>query len=152
MFASNIFGDLHFYRTVPWHHVKGVAEALAALGWRVVRYDVRGMGSSDRAVSDLSFDARVMDLEAVVTRLGFERFALAGVDIGAATAVACAVRHAPMVSDLVLLSPWMSGADMSQIVRRFGGSGPLTSSCPSRPGRGHRRACSCALADPASNC
>ena len=112
VFASNIFGDAHLYRHLAWHHVRGVTDGLVKRGWTVVRYDVRGMGASDRRVDDLSFDARVRDLEAVVDRLGVERFALAGLDIGAATAVSYVARNAERVSQLVLLSPWISGAEM----------------------------------------
>src|SRR5882724_11930430 len=42
VFASNIFGDAHNYRT-GWPHVREVTDQLVALGWRVVRYDHRGM-------------------------------------------------------------------------------------------------------------
>ena len=83
VFASNIFGDAHQYRHLPKHHVRGVTDGLSALGWNVVRYDVRGMGSSDRSVADLTLDARVKDLDAVVRQLGLDRFVLAGLDIGA---------------------------------------------------------------------
>jgi pimeloyl-ACP methyl ester carboxylesterase/DNA-binding CsgD family transcriptional regulator len=112
VFASNIFGDAHMYCQLARHHVRGVTDGLVALGWNVVRHDVRGMGSSDRAVDDFSLQARVSDLEAVVDGLGLERFALAGVDIGAATAIGFAARNAHRVSRLVLLSPWVSGVDM----------------------------------------
>jgi pimeloyl-ACP methyl ester carboxylesterase/DNA-binding CsgD family transcriptional regulator len=109
VFASNIFGDAHSYR-VRWPHVRVVTDSLVGLGWRVVRYDHRGMGSSDRNVEDLSLEARVRDLTAVVGALGLSRFALAGVDIGAATAVAYTAQNQGSVSHLVLLSPWASGA------------------------------------------
>lgn len=112
VFASNIFGDAHFYRHLAWQHVRGVTDGLVKRGWTVVRYDVRGMGASDRKVDDLSLDARVRDLEAVVNRLGLERFALGGLDIAAATAVSYVGRHAERVSQLVLQSPWISGAEM----------------------------------------
>lgn len=69
------------------------------------------MGASDRAVGDLTLDARVRDLDAVVTHLGLDRFALGGVDIGAATAINYAARNRTRVSRLVLLSPWVSGAE-----------------------------------------
>ncbi len=75
-----------------------------------IRYDVRGMGFSDRDVPDLSLEGRVRDLTAVVGHLGLDRFALGGVDIGAATAVAYAAAHPASVSHLILLSPWASGA------------------------------------------
>jgi pimeloyl-ACP methyl ester carboxylesterase len=109
VFASNIFGDAHNYRR-GWPHVRGVTDRLVGLGWRVVRYDHRGMGSSDRNVEDLSLEARVKDLTAVVEQLGLKRMALAGLDLGAATAIACAVQRPASVSHLVLLSPWASGA------------------------------------------
>jgi pimeloyl-ACP methyl ester carboxylesterase/DNA-binding CsgD family transcriptional regulator len=112
VFASNIFGDAHFYRHLARHHVRGVTDGLVKRGWTVVRYDVRGMGGSDRQVDDLSLDARVRDLEAVVNRLGLERFALSGLDIAAATALAYLGRNAERVSQLVLVSPWISGAEM----------------------------------------
>ena len=115
VFASNIFGDAHSYSQLARHHVRGVTDGLVALGWNVIRHDVRGMGSSDRAVDDFSLQARASDLEAVVDGLGLERFALAGVDIGAATAVAFTARNLHRVSRLVLLSPWVSGADMFAI-------------------------------------
>jgi pimeloyl-ACP methyl ester carboxylesterase/DNA-binding CsgD family transcriptional regulator len=109
VFASNIFGDAQGYR-IGWPHLRDVTDSLVGLGWRVIRFDHRGMGSSDRDVQDLSLEGRVRDLAAVVTQLGLSRFALAGLDIGAATAVAYAVQHQSRVSRLVLLSPWASGA------------------------------------------
>jgi pimeloyl-ACP methyl ester carboxylesterase/DNA-binding CsgD family transcriptional regulator len=111
VFASNIFGDAHLYR-MGLPHVRDTTNRLAAAGFSVVRYDIRGMGASERDVADLSLDARVSDLEAVIARLGLTRFALAGSDLGAATAVAYAVRHPQQVSQLALLCPWASGKAM----------------------------------------
>lgn len=114
VFASNMFGDLTGYRT-GWPHNRDITDRLVALGWRVIRCDVRGMGLSDRDVSDLSLDGRVRDLEAVVAKAGLETFTLIGVDIGAATAIAYAARHTETVSRLVLLSPWPSGRQYLEI-------------------------------------
>ena len=47
-----------------------------------VRYDQRGCGLSDREVVDLSLDAWVSDLEAVVDSLGLKRFPLFGMSQG----------------------------------------------------------------------
>jgi len=116
VFASNIFGELNAYR-VGWPHYREVTDRLVALGWRVIRYDVRGMGSSDREVEDLSLEGRVRDLEAVVSHLGLEGFALGGVDIGAATAISYAANTQQAVSALVLVTPWASGARYLQIPR-----------------------------------
>jgi pimeloyl-ACP methyl ester carboxylesterase len=71
------------------------------------------MGASDRDARDVSLDARVRDVEAVVDALGLQRFALAGVDHAAATAVAYAAKNHTRVSHLVLICPWLTG------VRRF---------------------------------
>ena len=108
VFASNIFGDLS---CLPggWPPTKEVTDRLVNLGWRVIRYDVRGMGYSDRNVADVELAARVLDVQAVVAALCLDRFALAGLDIGAATAVAYAVANQAHISRLVLLSPWSSG-------------------------------------------
>jgi pimeloyl-ACP methyl ester carboxylesterase/DNA-binding CsgD family transcriptional regulator len=116
VFASNIFGQLSAYR-VGWPCYREVTDRLVALGWRVILYDVRGMGFSDRNVEDLSLEGRVRDLEAVVSQLGLERFALGGVDIGAATAISYAVNRHERLSSLVLLSPWASGARYLEIPR-----------------------------------
>jgi pimeloyl-ACP methyl ester carboxylesterase/DNA-binding CsgD family transcriptional regulator len=114
VFASNIFGDATRY-VDEFPHVRAVADRLAALGWRVVLFDHRGMGASDRKVADFSLDARVRDLAAVVGALKLERFALAALDIGAATAIAYAVANPAAVSHLVLLSPWASGERYLQL-------------------------------------
>src|SRR4051812_43161697 len=86
VWASNIYGEANGYR-LGFPHVKEVTDRLVGLGWRVIRYDVRGMGLSETDVSDLSLEGRVRDLTAVVGHLGLDRFALGGVDVGAATAV-----------------------------------------------------------------
>jgi pimeloyl-ACP methyl ester carboxylesterase/DNA-binding CsgD family transcriptional regulator len=109
VWASNIFGEAGG-SGFGFQHTREVTDRLVALGWRVIRYDHRGMGASDRDVEDLSLDGRVRDLAAVVGHLGLNRFALAGIDVGAVTAVAYAVQHHALVSHLILLSPWASGA------------------------------------------
>jgi len=109
VFASNIFGDLSAYLN-GWPSAKETTDRLVNLGWRVILFDVRGMGCSDRNVADVELAGRILDVHAVVAALNLDRFALAGVDIGAATAVAYAVGNLPKVSRLVLLSPWSSGA------------------------------------------
>jgi len=68
---------------------------------RLLRYDERGCGLSDRDVT-FSFDAWVDDLEVVVDAAGVDRFPLLGVSQGGAVAIAYAVRHPERVSHLVL--------------------------------------------------
>ena len=77
---------------------------------RLVRYDLRGSGLSDRAVDDLSFDAWVRDLEVVVDTLGLKQFSLLGLCKGGAIAVAYAARHPDRVRNLVLYDTYTHGA------------------------------------------
>ncbi len=111
VFASNIFGDAHWYQ-MGMPHARHATDRLVELGFSVVRHDIRGMGASDRDVEDLTLAARVRDIEAVVEKLGLKQFTLAGSDLGAATAVAFAVAHPEQVSRLILVSPWASGKAM----------------------------------------
>jgi pimeloyl-ACP methyl ester carboxylesterase/DNA-binding winged helix-turn-helix (wHTH) protein len=76
---------------------------------RVVRFDQRGSGLSDRSVDDLSFEAWVLDLETVVEAAGVERFALLGISQGGAVAVEYAVRHPEKVSKLILCGAYPRG-------------------------------------------
>ncbi|HYQ81395.1 MAG TPA: alpha/beta fold hydrolase [Anaeromyxobacteraceae bacterium] len=78
-------------------------------GRRLVRYDARGNGLSDWNVPELSLDAFVRDLEAVVEAAGLERYALLGMSQGCAVAVAHAVRHPERVSRLVLYGGFARG-------------------------------------------
>jgi DNA-binding winged helix-turn-helix (wHTH) protein/pimeloyl-ACP methyl ester carboxylesterase len=70
--------------------------------YRLIRYDCRGTGLSDRDIADISFEGLLHDLEAVVDGLGLDRYALIGTSQGAALAVVHAVRYAHRVSRLVL--------------------------------------------------
>jgi pimeloyl-ACP methyl ester carboxylesterase/DNA-binding CsgD family transcriptional regulator len=78
----------------------------------LVRYDVRGTGFSERDVSEHSLDALVTDVEAVVDRLGLNRFAMFGAFDAGPAAVAYAARHPERVSRLIL---WCSWARSSEI-------------------------------------
>ena len=81
---------------------------------KLVRYDGRGTGLSDRNVTDYSLDAQVRDLEAVVDRLGSEKFALMALAFSGPVAIAYAARHPERVSHLLL---WCSCANASDLVR-----------------------------------
>jgi pimeloyl-ACP methyl ester carboxylesterase/DNA-binding CsgD family transcriptional regulator len=75
----------------------------------VIRFDQRGCGLSDWDVSEISFEAWVSDLEAVVEAAKVERFALLGISQGAPVAVAYAVRHPDRVSQLILYGGYARG-------------------------------------------
>ena len=74
-----------------------------------VRYDERGTGLSDRSLSEITFEAMVDDLEAVVDALALERFALLGISQGGPVAITYAVRHPEQISHLVLYGTYARG-------------------------------------------
>ncbi len=73
---------------------------------RLVRYDGRGMGLSERRVDQFTLETRVEDLETVVDACELDTFALMGTSDGGATAIAYAVRHPERVAHLVLCGAW----------------------------------------------
>jgi len=80
----------------------------------LVRYDVRGFGLSERDVSDYSLEALAGDLEAVVDRLGLERFDLCTYFHLGPIAIAYAARHPERVSHLILWCAFARGSDYYQ--------------------------------------
>jgi class 3 adenylate cyclase len=77
----------------------------------LVRYDGRGWGLSERDVTGFSLDAQMLDLEAVVDRLGLEKFALLGpLNLGP-VAIAYAARNPERVSHLILWHSWARASD-----------------------------------------
>ncbi len=83
-----------------------------ARGRKLVRFDFRGAGLSDREVSDYSLDALVADLETVVDRVGLDRFALIGSLHSGPVAIAYAARHPERVPSLVLWCTWARHSDL----------------------------------------
>jgi pimeloyl-ACP methyl ester carboxylesterase/DNA-binding CsgD family transcriptional regulator len=75
----------------------------------LIRMDERGCGLSDREVADISFDAIVRDLEAVVDAAGFERFVLLRHSQGGAVVLQYAVLHPERVSHVVLFNAYARG-------------------------------------------
>lgn len=80
-----------------------------AARFRLVRYDGRGNGLSDRDVADISQDGFVRDLDAVIDTLDADRFAFLGLSQGAAAAVTFAARHPNRVSRLILYGAYAQG-------------------------------------------
>ncbi len=78
-------------------------------GHTLIRYDERGNGLSDWDVEDVSFEAWVRDLEAVVDAAGLERFPLFANSQAGTVAVAYAVRHPERVSRLILYGAYARG-------------------------------------------
>jgi class 3 adenylate cyclase len=78
---------------------------------RLIRYDGRGTGLSERDVSDFSLDAMVGDLEAVVERLELKTVGLIAAFNAGAGAITYAVRYPELVSHLILWCSWERSYD-----------------------------------------
>jgi pimeloyl-ACP methyl ester carboxylesterase/DNA-binding CsgD family transcriptional regulator len=77
--------------------------------YRLIRYDGRGCGLSDRDASVGSFAANQLDLEGVVAAAGLTRFVLFGASQGAAIAIEYAARHPDRVSHLIIYGGYLRG-------------------------------------------
>jgi len=94
-------------------------------GRTLVRFDVRGSGLSDRRVDDLSLDALVNDLDAVVDASGLERFPLLGLCPGGPIAIAYAARYPARVTRLVLYDAYLGGNSQRRALRLRSRQRPL---------------------------
>jgi pimeloyl-ACP methyl ester carboxylesterase/DNA-binding CsgD family transcriptional regulator len=75
----------------------------------LIYYDERGSGLSDWNAEDVSFEAWVRDLEAVVDAAGLRRFPLFAMSQAGAVAVAYAARHPDNVSRLIVHGAYARG-------------------------------------------
>ncbi len=80
---------------------------------KLVRYDCRGTGLSDRNIADYSPDALLLDLEAVVGHLGLENFILFAPARSGLVAITYAARHPECVSHLILWGTYARAAGES---------------------------------------
>jgi pimeloyl-ACP methyl ester carboxylesterase len=85
------------------------SRALLRRGYRLIAYDARGHGASSPAPS-YTYPDLIEDLEAVLAALGVERAAFAGSSMGAATAMAFAMRHPERTAAVVQITPAYNGA------------------------------------------
>jgi pimeloyl-ACP methyl ester carboxylesterase/DNA-binding CsgD family transcriptional regulator len=93
---------------VPLHR-----EAFMALGrqFRLIQYDSRGSGRSQRDVDDVSPAAMHLDLDAVLAACGASRCALVSMYLGCTVGIAYALNHPDRVSHLVLFGGSARGWD-----------------------------------------
>ena len=84
-------------------------------GYTFVRYDRLGVGMSDRTLeeSDLTLEAEVETLRALVDELGLERVSLVGGSSGGGPAIAFAARYPERVDRLVLYGSYADGAQIT---------------------------------------
>lgn len=117
--AAHWMSHLAFDAESPvWRHWIRELSGMASY----IHYDERCNGMSDEHADDLSLDAFVSDLEAVVDAAGLERFTLLGVSQSCAISVAYALRHPERVSGLVLYGGyaqgWRARGDPDEIAQR----------------------------------
>jgi len=93
--------------------------------FRLVRYDQRANGLSERGVADLSLAAFVGDLAAVADAAGLERFPIYATSQGVPVALAYAARHPERVTRLVLHGGYVRGRLIRSDVAREEGEAYL---------------------------
>jgi class 3 adenylate cyclase len=81
-------------------------------GRRVVRYDSRGTGLSERDTTDFSLETRLTDLDTVVKAARLRRFALYGSLFSGPLAIAYTARNPRRVSHLILYGTFCRGVDV----------------------------------------
>jgi pimeloyl-ACP methyl ester carboxylesterase len=97
--------------TATRRYVLHGSHALPRAGYWTVAYDARGHGESDPAPDPAAYEYSdlVEDLRAVLDGLEIERAVLAGVSMGAHTALRLALEEPERVAALVLITPAYAG-------------------------------------------
>ena len=104
--VANFMSHLeHDWKSPVWRHW---LEELTR-SHTLIHSDERGSGLSDWDVADLTFEAWVRDLEALVDAVGLQRFPLFAMSQACPVAVAYAVRHPERVSRMVLHGGYARG-------------------------------------------
>jgi DNA-binding CsgD family transcriptional regulator/pimeloyl-ACP methyl ester carboxylesterase len=99
----NIWSHIQLFWRTPWR--RSLFEALASR-FKLVQFDGRGQGLSSRSVrSDHLGEDYCLDLEAVVARVGLERFVLVARNEFCQIAVPYALKNPSRVEALVLANP-----------------------------------------------
>ncbi len=116
--SANWLSHLEFdWQSPVWRHWFRFLSA----GRQLIRFDPRGCGLSDWNAQDLSHDAQVADLEAIVAASDLDRFPLLGLSQGGAACIEYAVRHPERVTQLVLYGCYAEGwAQRGDESRRHG--------------------------------
>lgn len=83
--------------------------ALTAARFRVIRYDLRGHGRSDKPQRGYTLAHHLADLRALIGHLGVGPLHLVGLSLGGGIALAYALDHPERVSALALLAPALPG-------------------------------------------
>jgi pimeloyl-ACP methyl ester carboxylesterase/DNA-binding CsgD family transcriptional regulator len=130
-FAVGAGTPLLISATPPWSHVTQEWQIPAVGAWlrelgrhmRVVRYDCRGTGLSDREPADFSVEAQVRDMEAVADHYDIDSFALWATIGGSPASIVYAARHPERVRRLLT---WGAFAHGSWLIDKVHGWEPVT--------------------------
>jgi len=98
--------------------LRGILEGIARRA-RLVTYDPRGFGLSDREAVDFSAESGALDLQAVAEAALLERFTIQAFGTAAMPALIYAAWHPERVTALVLPSGIMRGSDLSPSWKRL---------------------------------
>ncbi len=103
---------------VPFFSHVGIEESIPAIrAWhqrlasmfRLVRFDFRGSGASQRDVGELNAERLCKDVLAIADRLALDQFAIFARDAAGPLAVALAADHPERVRRLILYGTWATG-------------------------------------------
>ncbi len=98
---------------LSWQMFNAINQPLATR-FRVISYDSRGSGLSDRSAIDFSVEAMLRDLDAVVERSGVDSFILTSWTMATPIAVTYAAMHPERVSHLIISDGWAAFSDFSE--------------------------------------
>jgi class 3 adenylate cyclase len=114
-------GPAVLYLIMPLSHLEAewqidplrMAFTATAQQFTLVRLDPRGFGLSDRDPDDFAVDGLVLDIEAVVDRLGLDELRIFSFGFSTVPALAYTARHPDKVTHLVQTPAAASGKDLS---------------------------------------
>ena len=112
-------GPATLFLMSPWSHLEAewrfdlLRTGYIAVAQRstLVRLDPRGHGLSDRDAPDFALDSFVLDIEAVVDRLGLDEFRMIAAGLSALPGLLYTARHPDKVTHLAQLPPLTSWHD-----------------------------------------
>ncbi len=105
--TTDIVGEWEMPECRAWY--ESLASSLA-----LVRYNSRGEGQSDHAVSERLLEDALVDLEAVVNAAATGPFILFGAWYGGPVAITYAARHPERVAGLILFNTFARGQEWGQ--------------------------------------
>ena len=103
LLPSGIFSHIEMEWRIPeirsWYERQAEKRML-------VKYDMRGIGLSQRDITDFTLEGLLLDLQAVVDRLGLDRFALSAAFHSGPMALKYSAEHPDAISHLILWCSW----------------------------------------------